>query len=249
MTEPTTTRENTESSHPIGTGVGAASAGAAGMAIGSLAGPVGALIGGAVGAIAGGYAGHEVAEAMDPTGEDNYWRENYRTRSYVGANDSYDRWQPAYAYGWEARRRTLGDRWEDVEDRLESSWDRFEDKTEMKWEQAKDAVRDGWNRVERKFDNMFDDDEKEARTRYAQTPYSTTGEPFDYYKPAYRYGASHRLRSLGQRWEDAEDDLESRWERFEDKAEVKWEQAKAAARDGWHSIERRLPGDFDNDGR
>ncbi|MFA6243077.1 MAG: hypothetical protein WC655_19220, partial [Candidatus Hydrogenedentales bacterium] len=37
--------------HPLGTGVGAASAGAAGAAIGSLAGPIGAAVGLVAGAV------------------------------------------------------------------------------------------------------------------------------------------------------------------------------------------------------
>src|SRR5258705_8003526 len=60
--------------HPIGTGVGAAGAGAAGAAIGAVAGPVGAAVGAVVGAVAGGLAGKGVAEAVNPTEEDAYWR-------------------------------------------------------------------------------------------------------------------------------------------------------------------------------
>src|SRR3954463_13774531 len=70
-------------SHPIGTGVGAAGAGAAGAAIGAVAGPVGAAVGAVVGAVAGGLAGKGVAEAVNPTEEDAYWRDNYSTRPYV----------------------------------------------------------------------------------------------------------------------------------------------------------------------
>lgn len=47
--------------HPVGVGVGALSAGAAGAAIGSFGGPIGVLIGAAIGAVAGGLAGKEVA--------------------------------------------------------------------------------------------------------------------------------------------------------------------------------------------
>ncbi len=47
--------------HPVGVGVGALGAGAAGAAIGSIGGPIGMLIGAAIGAVAGGLAGKEVA--------------------------------------------------------------------------------------------------------------------------------------------------------------------------------------------
>ncbi len=53
--------------HPVGVGVGALSAGAAGAAIGMIGGPIGMLVGATIGAIAGGLAGHEVAAApADP---------------------------------------------------------------------------------------------------------------------------------------------------------------------------------------
>ncbi len=54
-------------SHPVGVGVGAFSAGAAGAAIGAIAGPLGALIGAAIGAVTGGLAGKEVATHSEDT--------------------------------------------------------------------------------------------------------------------------------------------------------------------------------------
>src|SRR3954468_15244107 len=74
-------------SHPVGTGVGAAAAGAAGALAGSVVPGVGTAIGGAVGAVvgavAGGLAGKGVAESINPTEEDAYWRENHNTRPYA----------------------------------------------------------------------------------------------------------------------------------------------------------------------
>src|SRR4051812_49056202 len=70
-------------SHPVGTGVGAAAVGAAaGAAGGAMAGPVGAVAGAVVGAVAGGLGGKSIAESIDPTAEDAYWRENYSSRPY-----------------------------------------------------------------------------------------------------------------------------------------------------------------------
>src|SRR5690348_3636993 len=86
--------------HPGGVAAGGAGGAAAGAAIGgAVGGPPGALIGGAAGAIAGGLAGKAAAEKVNPTVEDAYWRENYRTTTYARA-DSYDRWRPAYEHGW-----------------------------------------------------------------------------------------------------------------------------------------------------
>src|SRR5437764_15202417 len=90
-------------SHPVATGVGAAAAGAAGAAIGSVVPGVGTAIGGVVGAVVGavggGLAGKAVGEAVDPTGTDDYWRENYKTRDYVKADADYNEYRPAYQCG------------------------------------------------------------------------------------------------------------------------------------------------------
>src|SRR3954470_2056865 len=93
-------------SHPIGTGVGAAGAGAAGAAIGSVVPGVGTAVGGAVGAVvgavAGGLAGKAVAEAVNPTEEDAYWRDNFSSRPYASGS-TYDDFAPAYRYGYTSR--------------------------------------------------------------------------------------------------------------------------------------------------
>ena len=67
----------TPGAHPVGTGVGAAGGAAAGAAIGAIGGPIGAAVGLVAGAVAGGLAGKGVAETIDPTVEDAYWRKNY----------------------------------------------------------------------------------------------------------------------------------------------------------------------------
>src|SRR3954468_1688265 len=113
-------------SHPVGTGVGAAAAGAAGAAIGSVVPGVGTAIGGAVGAVvgavAGGLAGKGVAEAINPTEEDAYWRNEYRNRPYYQAGADYDQYEPAYRHGYTAASQYQGRDWDDVESDLSSSW-------------------------------------------------------------------------------------------------------------------------------
>ena len=91
-------------SHPIGTGIGAAAGGVAGgigagALAGSVGGPVGAAVGAVVGAVAGGLAGKGVAEAIDPTVEESYWRANYASRPYVEKGASFDDYGPAYRLG------------------------------------------------------------------------------------------------------------------------------------------------------
>ena len=134
--------------HPIGTGAGAAGGAAAGATVGAIGGPVGAVVGGAIGAVAGGLAGKGAAEKVNPTVEDNYWRDNYSSRPYARADQSYDYYQPAYRYGWESRGQYAGRRYEDVETDLERGWDKAKGTSKLAWNDAKLAVRDAWHRVD-----------------------------------------------------------------------------------------------------
>lgn len=134
-------------SHPVGTGVGAVAGGiAAGAAAGTVAGPVGTAIGAAVGAIAGGLAGHGVAELVDPTAEEAYWRENYSSRPYV-AGESYDDFGPAYRYGVSSYTKYPDRRFDDVESDLRRDWDTARGTSTLEWDRAKLAARDSWQRV------------------------------------------------------------------------------------------------------
>ena len=135
-------------SHPVGTGVGAAVGGvAAGAAVGSVAGPIGTVIGAAVGAVAGGLAGKGIAESIDPTAEDAYWRENYRSRPYVDAGLGYDEFGPAYGFGVDAYRRYPGRRYDELEPELERGWDSARGSSSLTRDRARHATRDAWDRV------------------------------------------------------------------------------------------------------
>ncbi len=133
--------------HPVGTGVGGALGGAAaGAAVGTVAGPVGMAIGAAVGVVAGGLAGKGVAEAMDPTREDSYWRDNYRDRPYVAQDSSYDDYGPAYAFGTDSANRNQGRSFEDAEPELEMQWPDRSGKSSLSWDKAREPARDAWHR-------------------------------------------------------------------------------------------------------
>jgi hypothetical protein len=137
-------------SHPIGTGVGAAGGAATGAAIGgAVGGPVGAAAGGIAGGIVGGAAGHAVAEGLDPTVEDAYWRKTYNTRPYYRPGRAYEDYEPAYRYGWEsASRPEYRNRpFEGAESDLERGWDTFKGKAREGWRDIREATRDAWNRV------------------------------------------------------------------------------------------------------
>lgn len=143
----------TGNSHPIGTGLGAVAAGAAGAAIGGLAGPAGSLIGAALGGISGGIAGRGFAGLVHPSKEEEHWRATYLKRPYALAGTDYEDWGPAYRYGWEAY-ALFGDRaFEDMEPHLARGWStyagHFHSPDEaMDWEQARPATQDAWKRLD-----------------------------------------------------------------------------------------------------
>lgn len=144
--------------HPVGTGVGAAGGGATGAAIGSVAGPVGAAVGLVAGAVAGGLAGKGVAEKIDPTVEDTYWRANYSKQKYVEPNSDYTLYQPAYRLGYESRGRYPGKRYEEVESDLQREYEKSPSKASLSWDKAKYATRDAWHRVEKALPGDADGD-------------------------------------------------------------------------------------------
>ncbi|MBR9988364.1 MAG: hypothetical protein KFH98_01350 [Gemmatimonadetes bacterium] len=123
-------------SHPVGTGAGAA----------------------------GGAAGSSGAEALNPTTEDAYWRDNFRKRPYADETLSYDHYRPAYRYGWESRTRLTGRRWDEVERDLERGWRENRGESRLGWGDAKLAARDAWQRIERRLADERDiANAKEAR--------------------------------------------------------------------------------------
>lgn len=137
--------------HPVGTGVGAASAGTIGAAFGgAVGGPVGAVVGAAVGAVAGGLLGKNAAEVLNPTVEEDYWRTHYTSRPYVAAGQRYEDYQPAYRTGYEGYHRYAGTgkRYEEVEPELRRDYETRHKGTGLAWERAKHATRDAWHRVE-----------------------------------------------------------------------------------------------------
>ena len=135
--------------HPVGTGLGAAAGGmAAGAAVGTVAGPVGSVVGAAVGAVLGGLAGKGIAEAIDPTVEDDYWRANYRARHYVDAADTYDDYGPAYRYGVDRYAQAAGRPYDEVEPELSHDWGAARGTSRLEWDRARHATRDAWSRLD-----------------------------------------------------------------------------------------------------
>ena len=139
----------TPGAHPVGTGVGAAGGAVAGAAAGSVAGPVGTVVGLVAGGLAGGLGGKAVAESVNPTAEDAYWRSSYDRESYYEPGRSYDDYAPAYRYGTTMARtdQYRGRPWNDVESNLRTDWEARYSDTGSTWDKMKAAVRHGWERM------------------------------------------------------------------------------------------------------
>jgi hypothetical protein len=150
--------------HPVGTGVGAAVGGAAtGAAVGTVAGPLGTLAGAAVGAVLGGWAGKAVAEGIDPTVEDAYWRDNYLSRPYA-AEGRYEDFGPAYRYGVNAYRSFPDRSFDSMEPELSRHWSASSDGSTLEWEKAKHATRDAWDRLSNSVERAIPgDSDKDGR--------------------------------------------------------------------------------------
>ena len=84
---------------------------------------------------------------------------------------------------------------------------------------------------------------------YRSTPYYSAGREWTDYEPAYKYGYDTYSQYRGRKFEDVETDLERNWEATKANSRLAWSEAKGAVRDGWHHIERAMPGDADGDGR
>jgi hypothetical protein len=133
--------------HVAGTGTGAVIGGAAGAAVGAVAGPLGAVVGAGVGALAGGLAGKGIAEAINPTEEEAYWRAHHQQSGEQGGRP-YEAYEPAYRFGWEGCVRYGGRSFDEVEDELGREWDSHRGRSDLGWMEARPAARDAWTRIQ-----------------------------------------------------------------------------------------------------
>lgn len=147
---------NEEGAHELGGTIGMAAAGAAGGVAGGLAagaavgaplGPVGIVAGAAIGGALGGAAGESIARAVNPTDEELYWENSFRTRPYVTKDAQYDTYRPAYRYGVDSFGTYLGRSYTDVRSELGSNWEKSRGKSTLAWEDAEPATRDAYERL------------------------------------------------------------------------------------------------------
>lgn len=134
--------------HPVGTGLGAAAGGAAaGAAAGAFGGPAGAIAGAVVGAVAGGLGGKAVAEAINPTAEEAYWRDQYTSEPYYQGGRSFDDYAPAYRLGLYGRSNYTGT-FDEAQNDLSVYWDSKRENSTLSWPEAEAASRAAWTRVD-----------------------------------------------------------------------------------------------------
>lgn len=87
------------------------------------------------------------------------------------------------------------------------------------------------------------------KNEYRNAPYYSSGRDWNDYEPAYKYGYDTYGQYRGQRFEDVEPQLKRDWQQTKARSRLEWDEARGAVRDGWHHIERAMPGDLDRDGR
>lgn len=215
--------------HPVGVAGGGTGGALAGAAIGAaVGGPVGAVVGGTIGAVAGAAAGKAAAESVNPTEEERYWRENYKSRPYFQGGRDFDYYAPAYRYGWESASRMdyHGRRFEDVESDLATNWTRAQGNVRNEWSDVRGATRDAFERVQN-------------RTSAGMTRASEKGDAmWDQIK-----GNWHQVKgSVKSKWNDLTDDeidqMKGERERIIGKIQERYGEAKWRAAD----IERELRG-------
>ena len=139
---------DTPGAHPIGTGIGATGGAVAGAAAGAIGGPIGLAVGGVIGAVVGGLAGKAAAEAVNPTAEEDHWRENYTREPYYEQGRSFDDYGPAYRLGVTGRTTHESD-WDQAEPQLRSEWESTRGDSSLDWDRARPASRAAWDRVDR----------------------------------------------------------------------------------------------------
>lgn len=150
--------------HPVGGAVGAAVGAAAGAtavgamqgaALGTVAGLPGMAAGVAIGGVVGALAGKGVAQEFNPTTEDAYWSQHYKTRPYVEQGMDYDTYRPAYRHGIDAYSKYEGRKFEEIEPKLSEDWQNAHGDSALPWEKAKLAAGDAYDRLYNRTDDKL----------------------------------------------------------------------------------------------
>jgi uncharacterized protein (TIGR02271 family) len=177
-------------------------------------------------------------ESLGARDNDSYFRNDWQT-NYSSLGGSYDDYAPAYQYGSQMRSdsRYKDRSWDEVETNLRSDWDtRYGAGGSSTWEKMKAAVRRGWDKITPDSDS----DDSYYRSHWTSN-YASSGDTYNDYDPAYRYGSQMRsdTRYQGRQWDDVESDLRSDWDtRYSKGGASTWDKMKAAVRHGWDKVTR-----------
>lgn len=144
--------------HSIGEGTGAVAGAIAGAAAGSVAGPVGTVVGAIAGGALGAKGGGALAEVVNPTEYTDHFKKTYASSPYYVSGSEWRDYEPAYNYSYNSYDQYRGQRFEDVEDKLERNWNEAKADSRLAWNEAKGAVRDGWHHIERAMPGDADGD-------------------------------------------------------------------------------------------
>jgi len=96
----------------------------------------------------GSLNGKGIAEMIDPTAEEAYWRENYMLEVYYDKGYTYEDYHPAYRTGWEGRGRYEGRSFDEVERELEADYNRYRGTSRLGWDKNRQAARAAWDRFD-----------------------------------------------------------------------------------------------------
>jgi uncharacterized protein (TIGR02271 family) len=118
--------------------------------------PVGTAAGIAAGAVAGGLVGKGVAEAVNPTAEQEYWSQTYNREPYYRRERTWDDYEEAYRTGYEGYARYGREReWSQCEVDLRRKFEERKGQSRLSWEEARPAARAAWDRVNRNFEQFI----------------------------------------------------------------------------------------------
>jgi hypothetical protein len=140
-----------------GTAGGVAGAALMGATTGTIAGgPIGmvsgAIAGVVAGSVIGGITGKAIAERINPQHEDDYWRNEFPTRTYAaGSKHGWDDYEPAFRLGYERYPEYEGRGFEEVEPEFAQRWSEARGGSQLEWDEARHATRDAYERLRTEF--------------------------------------------------------------------------------------------------
>lgn len=87
------------------------------------------------------------AQAVDPSAEEAYWRDNFTSQPYISPSYTYGDYWPAFGLGVAAFNHHPGRKYEEIEPQLERDWPNARADSRLDWERAKSATRGAWTRL------------------------------------------------------------------------------------------------------